>query len=188
MRLAWRAAAAGAVLLVAGGLTYLAHDGAGGRETTDIAGTPTAAATAAADSLLNPAAEDAGPAPITLPGERTDFIGPMPLPRDEAVAVGAASGARAEAEQERQVSSTQPAAATPSSSGSDGATPPAPTRAQVEAVQRMLAGLGFDPGPIDGLMGPRTRTAVRAFQQSRGSAATGTVDAGLIRDLEARAD
>ena len=153
------------MLLVVGGLAYLTHGGAGGRETTAGAGTPTAATIAAADSRLDPAAEDAGPAPITLPGERTDFIGPMPLPRDEAVAVGATSGTSGDAEQERQVSSTQPAAATPRSSGPDGVTPPAPTRAQVEAAQRMLAGLGFDPGPIDGLMGPRTRAAVRAFQQ-----------------------
>jgi len=30
-------------------------------------------------------------------------------------------------------------------------------------VQRLLATLGLDPGPIDGLMGPRTQAAMRAF-------------------------
>ena len=41
------------------------------------------------------------------------------------------------------------------------------------AAQRELARLGFDPGPIDGYMGARTREAVRAFQKSRGLAQDG---------------
>lgn len=35
------------------------------------------------------------------------------------------------------------------------------------AAQKELARLGFDPGPIDGYMGARTREAVRRFQESR---------------------
>ncbi len=31
-------------------------------------------------------------------------------------------------------------------------------------VQKALAALGFDPGKIDGIDGPRTQKAVRAFQ------------------------
>lgn len=42
-------------------------------------------------------------------------------------------------------------------------------------IQRQLAALGFDPGPIDGIMGPRTRTAIRAFQTSRGLLVDGIV-------------
>ena len=34
----------------------------------------------------------------------------------------------------------------------------------VEGVQRALSKLGFDPGKIDGLDGPNTQRAVRAFQ------------------------
>jgi N-acetylmuramoyl-L-alanine amidase len=41
------------------------------------------------------------------------------------------------------------------------------------AAQRELARLGFDPGPIDGYMGARTREAVRAFQKARGLAQDG---------------
>jgi N-acetylmuramoyl-L-alanine amidase len=37
----------------------------------------------------------------------------------------------------------------------------------LKAAQEKLASLGFDPGPIDGYMGARTREAVRAFQVSR---------------------
>jgi hypothetical protein len=38
-------------------------------------------------------------------------------------------------------------------------------------VQRALSRLGFDPGPEDGLDGPRTRVAVAAFQAERGGLA-----------------
>lgn len=34
--------------------------------------------------------------------------------------------------------------------------------------QHLLAFLGFDPGPIDGVMGSQSREATRAFQQSTG--------------------
>ncbi|REF37223.1 glycoside hydrolase domain-containing protein [Thermasporomyces composti] len=46
------------------------------------------------------------------------------------------------------------------SSGSSGAA--------VRAAQCLLDGLGFDPGPIDGLFGPATQAAVTSFQRSRG--------------------
>ena len=39
------------------------------------------------------------------------------------------------------------------------------------AVQARLADLGFDPGPIDGLRGPRTDAALIAFKRSVGLAA-----------------
>ena len=38
------------------------------------------------------------------------------------------------------------------------------TQARVAAVQRALARLGYDPGPADGVLGPKTRVAIRAFQ------------------------
>ncbi|MBO6757711.1 MAG: peptidoglycan-binding protein [Roseibium sp.] len=36
----------------------------------------------------------------------------------------------------------------------------------VRTVQDMLRRLGHDPGPVDGLLGPRTRAAVRDFQRA----------------------
>ena len=45
----------------------------------------------------------------------------------------------------------------------------------VRAVQRRLATLGFDPGPIDGAYGPATERAVRTFQSSAGIEADGVV-------------
>src|SRR5437868_5047219 len=40
--------------------------------------------------------------------------------------------------------------------------------ALVRTLQRRLAGVGYAPGPIDGLYGPLTEGAVRAFQAARG--------------------
>lgn len=38
----------------------------------------------------------------------------------------------------------------------------------VKQIQCLLAYLGYDPGAIDGADGPKTRAAVKAFQQSEG--------------------
>ena len=41
------------------------------------------------------------------------------------------------------------------------------TAAEVEEIQAMLAALGFDPGPVDGIFGLRTRGALLRFQRER---------------------
>ena len=65
------------------------------------------------------------------------------------------------------------------------------TIAQDDAVfdaQRTLSKLGYDPGPADGLMGPRTKLALRSFQSDEGLEATGLLDPptskALARSLE----
>ncbi|MBK8907922.1 MAG: peptidoglycan-binding protein [Rhodospirillales bacterium] len=186
--LARRAAVGGLVLLVGGiTLTYLTHGGSGQdeREVAAVAGPPAAAITTAAEARLDPAAENAGPTPIVLPGERAEVMGPMPMPVDDPRAAGPVGAEQADADQGRQAAA-QPAEVASRTSAVTDSAPPAPARAQVEAAQRMLAGLGFDPGPIDGLMGPRTRGAIRAFRQSYGGAVDGEVNADLISDLEGR--
>lgn len=45
----------------------------------------------------------------------------------------------------------------------------------VKALQRRLAELGIDPGPLDGIFGPRTEAAVRAFQRREGIEVDGIV-------------
>ncbi len=45
----------------------------------------------------------------------------------------------------------------------------------VLAVQRRLAALGYEPGPLDGVYGPATAAAVTAFQRAAGIAVDGIV-------------
>jgi len=54
-------------------------------------------------------------------------------------------------------------------------------------VQRLLGRLGYEPGEIDGYMGPDTARAVAAFQKDGGMRADGLVSEELIRALYARA-
>ncbi len=65
---------------------------------------------------------------------------------------------------------------------------PAPARpaldAMVQAIQRKLNELGYEAGTADGLMGRRTRSAIIAFQQDRGLAATGVADQALLLQLQ----
>ncbi len=56
-------------------------------------------------------------------------------------------------------------------------------RLVMRRIQRRLKALGFDPGPDDGLQGPRTRRALRAFQRSVGLPTTGEVTAEVFYRL-----
>lgn len=54
----------------------------------------------------------------------------------------------------------------------------------VRILQHNLAWLGFEPGPIDGMIGPQTREAIRAFQTAQGLRSTGGVTFELLRAIE----
>lgn len=47
----------------------------------------------------------------------------------------------------------------------------------VRQVQGILQENGYDPGPLDGLMGPQTRQALRQFQRDHNLPASGQLDA-----------
>ena len=53
----------------------------------------------------------------------------------------------------------------------------------VEAVQTRLSALGYEPGPADGLIGPRTRSAIAAFRDDRGLPPGGRIDTVLLGAL-----
>ena len=57
-------------------------------------------------------------------------------------------------------------------------------KAVVRRAQQMLADLGYEPGPADGVPGSKTRRAVRDYQMKSGLAADGRVTAALLRRLE----
>lgn len=58
-----------------------------------------------------------------------------------------------------------------------------PRDPRIEAVQRVLADLGYAPGTIDGQIGPETRDAIKSFEADRGLPQTGEVSDRLIRVL-----
>lgn len=55
--------------------------------------------------------------------------------------------------------------------------------APVFDLQRRLEALGYPPGPIDGIFGPRTEAAVRAFQRDAGMVPDGIVGPRTRRAL-----
>ncbi len=61
---------------------------------------------------------------------------------------------------------------------------PVLTNALVLLVQRNLGTLGFDSGPLDGLIGPRTRDAIRAFQTEQGIRSSGAIGFDLLERLQ----
>ncbi|HKA33395.1 MAG TPA: peptidoglycan-binding domain-containing protein [Candidatus Binatia bacterium] len=62
---------------------------------------------------------------------------------------------------------------TSSSSGSE----------SVKKVQQALKDKGQDPGPIDGVMGEKTTSALKAYQSANNLKATGTVDSETAKSL-----
>ena len=58
---------------------------------------------------------------------------------------------------------------------------------EIRQAQELLASLGFNPGPADGVDGPKTRSAVQAFQKDNGIFPDGKINATLISRLKAAA-
>jgi localization factor PodJL len=50
-------------------------------------------------------------------------------------------------------------------------------------AQRLLAKLGYNPGPVDGILGPKTMAAIRAFETKSGLPGTGKPTEALISRL-----
>lgn len=58
---------------------------------------------------------------------------------------------------------------------------PAPEPRLVARVQQRLAHLGYQPGPADGITGPRTAAAIRAFQKDHGLDVDGLMSTELAQ-------
>ena len=61
---------------------------------------------------------------------------------------------------------------------------PIADRATVSDLQLRLQNLGYDPGPADGQLGPKTRAAIRAYQKDAGLRADGQVTASLVKRIK----
>ena len=55
--------------------------------------------------------------------------------------------------------------------------------AQIEQAQQKLRDDGYDPGPIDGKMGPQTRQAVKKYQHAKDFKANGRLDRQTVAAL-----
>jgi peptidoglycan hydrolase-like protein with peptidoglycan-binding domain len=57
------------------------------------------------------------------------------------------------------------------------------TSDQVKMLQQSLQDKGMDPGPIDGVMGPKTQAALRAYQKDQNLPQTGRTDPQTLEKL-----
>jgi peptidoglycan hydrolase-like protein with peptidoglycan-binding domain len=57
----------------------------------------------------------------------------------------------------------------------------------VRQVQQALADKGHDPGPVDGMMGPRTRAALQAYQRSQNLTGSSGLDQRTLESLGVQA-
>ena len=53
----------------------------------------------------------------------------------------------------------------------------------VMRLQRVLAAKGYDPGPVDGVFGPRTAAALMSYQRDNGLPTSGVLDDQTRRSL-----
>lgn len=60
-----------------------------------------------------------------------------------------------------------------------------PTTA-ISGAQARLTNLGFDCGPVDGILGPKTRNALKRFQKNRKLEQTGELDDATMQELETK--
>jgi uncharacterized protein (TIGR02594 family) len=58
----------------------------------------------------------------------------------------------------------------------------------VKKVQNRLRLIGMNPGPVDGIFGPKTETCVKDFQRRNGMAGSGIVDDATLAALELKLD
>jgi Putative peptidoglycan binding domain/Sel1 repeat len=64
--------------------------------------------------------------------------------------------------------------------------PSPPAASRLRQAQARLKAAGFDPGPPDGTLGPKTRDALRRYQRTKGLQATGELDEPTLDALHLR--
>jgi Putative peptidoglycan binding domain len=70
--------------------------------------------------------------------------------------------------------------------GSATPSPTSPRRDLIRQVQERLQTVGFNPGSLDGAMGPQTQNALRWFQNAKGLRSTGDLDESTLNALGIR--
>ena len=116
----------------------------------------------------------AAPSTESVPTETTAAPAPAPPPP--------AAAAQAVPDSSVAAAPPPPAAAVPAAPSPSAAAAQMPT-AEVRDVQGRLRAMGFNPGPVDGIVGPLTENAAQQYQRARGLAVTGAVDRNLLAQL-----
>lgn len=62
--------------------------------------------------------------------------------------------------------------------------PPVMREAYIRGIQEELGKHGYEPGPIDGILGPRTAHAIRAYQRDAGLVVDGAATKELLEHLK----
>lgn len=136
---------------------------------------------AAAPSLARPPEEIAAPPAPGLRRRLLARIGVVAIGVALVVIAGASFGlidSRDTATPEAPSVAVAPAAEAP-----EPASPQPPDRATVKEVQRLLARLGYDPGPFDGIAGPQTRLAIAAYLRARNPGPPAEPTAAMLHAL-----
>ncbi|TVR96416.1 MAG: hypothetical protein EA406_12040 [Rhodospirillales bacterium] len=166
---------------MAAGVETTADDDPGTAEQSAAAGLPSEPAPPADAGIpaqLQRALADTPDAPRTrIDGIRAPAVAP-----DASAVAGRTAGTDDPAEPTAAEASADPAAGP---SAPMPRTPPASSPLVADA-QSLLAELGYGPGPVDGMVGPRTRAAVRAFQRAEGESVDGRITPALVATLRAR--
>lgn len=61
-------------------------------------------------------------------------------------------------------------------------------RADVREAQKILQHLGYDVGAADGILGPRTKAALKRFQMNQGMTANGRLNIDLLTTLRVQGE
>ena len=135
--------------------------------------------------LVAPAMAQSSGSGGSSPGSTTTTQ-PAPSPNQPTPAPPSSAGKAAPSTQSgsAQSDSTQSGTAAPGMSKSG--TAKSGTGAgseQTKNVQKALQDKGMDPGPIDGIMGPKTHAALRAFQKDQKLPETGRADNQTLAKL-----
>jgi Putative peptidoglycan binding domain len=138
---------------------------------------PPPAASVPDTPAAEPAAAQAAPAADSQPAAPAPPQAAAPSPLPPPAGLASTWSAMATRTEPTPATASQQAPAKPAPN-------PAPLRRdEVREVQARLLSFGFNPGPVDGVLGVMTEEAVMHYQRHRGQVQTGTIDRQLLEQL-----
>jgi Putative peptidoglycan binding domain len=118
-------------------------------------------------------------APASIPAPQLDTAAPDPSPAVDAPTATAAVPPAVELPAE-ELPAVEPPAVEPPATANSG---PIQGNRQIFLIQKNLSLLGYDPGPVDGQGGPRTTSAIQAYQRKAGLTVDGRPSAKLLEHI-----